>query len=192
MEPELNIKIPFLIITCGLTGTGKSTIIKEVAQRRGFTYLASDEIRKQLAGISPREHRYEKFDKGIYSKEFTKKTYLALIEEGKKQITQGKSAILDACFPKKWQRKKAEEGAKEVNAGFLCIEFICTEEEVKSRLEERFDTREGISDGRWEIYGSQKESFEVVDDFSLKHHLVIDTSEPVEDSVEKIIERLDS
>jgi predicted kinase len=192
MEPELEHKIPFLIITCGLTGTGKSTIIKDVAMQKDIIILASDYIRKKLAGISPEEHRYEDFDKGIYSKEFTEETYLAMIKEGKNHLKGGKSVVLDACFPKKWQRQKAFETARETNADFICIEFICPEANVKSRLAKRFDSKKGISNGRWEIYVSQKESFEGVDEFSSKHHLIIDTSEPVKASVKKIIERLDS
>jgi predicted kinase len=187
-----NKAVPYLIITCGLTGTGKSTIINEVAKERGFTLLTSDIIRKQLVGISPEEHRYEEFDKGIYSKEFTERTYLHMIEEGKRFLLNGKSVVLDACFPKKWQRQKAFDAAKEVNARFLCIEFICPEELVKERLQRRFDSKKGISDGRWEIYIAQKVTFEKIDDFNSSFHLVINTSKPVEDSKRKIIKKLDS
>ena len=182
----------FMIITCGLTGTGKSTIMNEIAGEKGFTVFASDRIRKGLVGISPEEHRYEEFDEGIYSKEFTKRTYLQMIEEGIKLLIQGKSVVLDACFPKRWQREKAFEAAKEMNAEFLCIEFICPEQEIKKRLTKRFESKEGISDGRWEIYLSQKASFEAVDEFSLEHHLVVDTSEPLQESINKIKKRLES
>lgn len=183
---------PYLIITCGLTGTGKSTIMNEIAKDKGFMVLASDRIRKQLVGISPEEHRYEKFDEGIYSKEFTERTYLRMIEEGKKPLMQGKSVVLDACFPKKWQRQKAFESAKEAQAKFLCIEFTCPEEEAKRRLTKRFDSKEGISDGRWEIYLAQKESFEMVDEFSPEFHIVVDTSGSKEESVNIILKRLEA
>jgi predicted kinase len=178
---------PYLIITCGLTGTGKSTIINEVTKEIGFTILASDRVRKQLVGISPEEHRYEEFDQGIYSKELTEKTYLHMIEEGKILLLDGKSVVLDACFPKKWQRQKAFDAAKEVDAQFLCIEFICPEEVIKCRLAERFDSKEGVSDGRWEIYVAQKETFEEVDEFTPEFHLVVDTSEPKEESIKRIL-----
>jgi predicted kinase len=183
---------PYLIITCGLTGTGKSTIINEVVKEMAFTILASDRVRKQLVGISPEEHKYEEFDEGIYSKELTEKTYLRMIEEGKKIILEGQSVVLDACFPKKWQRQKAFDAAKEANAQFLCIEFICPEEVVRKRLERRLDSKEGISDGRWEIYCAQKETFDKIDDLTPNFHFVIDSSKPIEDSKRKIIERLES
>ena len=90
------------------------------------------------------------------------------------------------------QREKAFETAKEAKARFLCIEFICPEHEVKNRLTKRFESKEGISDGRWEIYLSQKESFEAVEEFSLENHLVVDTSEPLQESIKKIKKRLES
>ncbi len=182
---------PYMIIACGLTGTGKSTILNEVSNKTGITILTSDKMRKELAGISPDEHRYVAFDSDIYSSEFTKKTYLYMIDEGKKILQKGESVILDACFPRKWQREKAKEAAKEARIKFLCIEFTCPEDEVKKRLAERFDSKEGISDGRWEIYLGQKRSFEDVDEFISEEHLVVDTSEPKKKIIKEIMDRLD-
>lgn len=187
----MNRASPYLIITCGLTGSGKSTIMNEVADKKEFTILTSDKIRKQLVGIQPKEHRYEKFDEGIYSEETTKRTYLHMIEEGKKLLLQGNSVVLDACFPKKWQRQKAFESAKEAKAGFLCIEFTCSEKEVRSRLTKRFDSKEGISDGRWEIYVAQKESFEEVNEFAPEFYFVVNTCGPKEESIKRILKWLE-
>ena len=168
-------KKPVMTITCGLTGTGKSTIINEVAKRTGITVLTSDRIRKELVGIKPEEHRYEAFDSGIYSKEFTEKTYIHMLEQGKRMLEQGKSVILDACFPKSEQRAMARRAAEEVGARFLCIEVTAPEEEIKHRLDVRVEGGEGISDGRWEIYLGQKKSFEDIDDrfeFLVDHSLI--------------------
>lgn len=184
-------KKPKLIIACGLTGTGKSTIMKEVAEKKGITLLASDVMRKKLAGIHPEEHRYVEFDSGIYSKEFSEKTYLQMIEEGKKLLMIGESVILDACFPKRWQRMKALDAVKEAKAELLCIEFVCPEEEIKERLARRFESKEGASDGRWEIYISQKASFEEVNELPSESHLIIYTSKPKEESIKRIIEELE-
>ncbi|UCG69567.1 MAG: AAA family ATPase [Thermoplasmata archaeon] len=188
----MNSSQPHMIMACGLTGTGKSTILNEIAKQKGITILTSDKMRKELAGISPDEHRYVAFDSDIYSKEFTEKTYLHLIDEGKKVLLSGQSVILDACFPKKWQRDSAKSAAEDVNAKFLCVEFTCPEDVVKVRLAERYDSKEGVSDGRWEIYIGQKEGFEKVDEFDPEYHMVVDTSEPKEKIIKIIIERLDA
>jgi predicted kinase len=179
-----------MIITCGLTGTGKSTIINAVAERTGFSVLTSDRVRKELVGIEPEEHRYEAFNAGIYSKESTDRTYAHMIEQGKKRLLSGESVILDACFPKSGQRGMARKAAREARAGFLCIEFTAPVDEVKNRLDTREADGGGVSDGRWEIYLGQKESFEAVDEFDDHEFLFIDTAEAVEESVRKIPRRL--
>ncbi len=184
-------KKPVMLITCGLTGTGKSTIINKVAEKTGFPVLTSDRIRKQLVGIRPEEHRYETFDSGIYSKEFTEKTYIHMIEQGKEKLMEGESVILDACFPKTWQRERARRAAAEANARFLCIEFTAPEEEVRHRLDARVENGGGISDGRWEIYLGQKESFEEIDEFEAEEYILIDTSEAKDDCVQKIWEKME-
>jgi predicted kinase len=185
-------KKPVIIITCGLTGTGKSTIINEVAERTGFTVLTSDRMRKELVGIRPEEHRYEAFDSGIYSKEFTERTYSHMIEQGKKKLMEGESVILDACFPKTQQREMARRAGEEAGAGFLCIEFTAPEDEIRHRLDARVESGGGISDGRWEIYLGQKESYEDIDEFNNEEYLIINTVGPKEDSVQKILDKLES
>ena len=147
---------PAMLIACGLTGTGKSTILNDVAKKMGIEILTSDRMRKELAQIPPGEHRYVPFDSDIYSAGFTEKTYLFMIEEGKKLLLEGKSVILDACFPKRWQRQKARESAESVQARFLCIEFTAPEAEVRRRLEKRYEAGKDVSDGRWEIFLAQK------------------------------------
>jgi predicted kinase len=184
-------KKPVMIITCGLTGTGKSTIINEVAEKADITVLTSDRIRKELVGIKPEEHRYEAFDAGIYSKEFTEKTYVHMIEQGKRVLEQGKSVILDACFPKSQQREMAHKAAAEAGAGFLCIEVTAPEDEIKNRLDARLKDGGGVSDGRWEIYLSQKNSFEDINEFVDDEYLLIDTAGNNKDCVQKILDKLD-
>lgn len=185
-------KKPVMIITCGLTGTGKSTIINEVGEKTGLTVLTSDRIRKELVGIKPEEHRYEAFDSGIYSKEFTEKTYIHMIEQGKSMLEEGKSVILDACFPKSQQRTMARRAAEEAGAGFLCIEVTAPEDEIKHRLDTRVEDGGGISDGRWEIYLGQKKNFEDIEEFEDDEYLLIDTAGNSKDCVQKILDKLES
>lgn len=185
-------KNPKLIITCGLMGTGKSTIAKEFAKIKGILIISSDFVRKELAGISSSQHKYEDFDKGIYSQSFSKKTYQSLNTRAREILIGGNSVILDACFSKKWQREKAYEVAKEVDANFLCIEFVCSDKEIKKRLTKRLKSKEGVSDGRWAIFPEQKASFENILEFSDEEHFIVDTSYPIDECVESIIKKVEN
>ncbi|MGA8567349.1 MAG: AAA family ATPase, partial [Candidatus Binataceae bacterium] len=70
---------PALIVVCGLSGSGKSTVAGRLADRLGFEWLRSDEVRKRVAGVAPAERLSESYAAGAYSREFTEKTYAALL-----------------------------------------------------------------------------------------------------------------
>ena len=46
---------PAMVVVCGLSGSGKSTVARRLADRLGFEWLRSDEIRKRVARVAPTE-----------------------------------------------------------------------------------------------------------------------------------------
>ena len=46
---------PSLIIVCGLSGSGKSTVARMLQYRKGFKAINSDRVRKRLASVAPHE-----------------------------------------------------------------------------------------------------------------------------------------
>jgi predicted kinase len=180
---------PTLFITAGLVGCGKSSFSQALAARLGLVVISSDVTRKRLAGIPPTEHRYEDFDSGIYSPEFGLKTYAAMFKEAESILTEGYPVILDASFIKPDMRQEAVRLAKKTGADFLAIECSLAEEKVKERLQHRLKEA-SPSDGRWEIYPRQKKEFEPLLDIAPSNYAIIDTSEPVEANIEKVIDRV--
>jgi hypothetical protein len=170
-------------------GTGKSTVAQALAQREGWKAISSDATRKSLAGVSLTEHRFEEFDRSIYSPEFSRKTYAHMFDEAREILSQGQSVIIDASFKKKEERERVSRLAWEANARFLAVECVLDEETVKSRLERRLE--EGsISDGRWEIFERQKRDFDEITEIPPKNYLVVDTSRPVEELLSSVMERM--
>lgn len=163
-----------LLIISGLPGTGKSYLADKIAGKLCLKVLRTDEIRKELAGISREEHKYEKFKKGIYSKEMNERTYREMFNRTKKFLKEGKSCILDATFSMRKDRKMAEKIAREAGAVFLIIECICPEEIVIERMKKRIK-KGTISDATIGIYQRMKEQFEQIRDD--EPHLTVDTSQ---------------
>jgi predicted kinase len=173
----------------GLVGTGKSTLAQALAKRLGLVVIASDVTRKQLVGIPVTEHRFEGFDSGIYSVELSRKTYDKMFSSAGAILREGGSVVLDASFIKAEERLEAKKLAEETGADFFIIECTLDEESIKKRLERR--RKEGsISDGRWEIYGPQKEAFEPVVEAAPPKHAIIDTSKPLADNLRKILDKV--
>jgi len=178
---------PVLFITTGLVGTGKTFLAQALAKRLGLVVISSDVTRKKLASIPITEHRFEEFDSGIYSPEFSRKTYDKMFSEAKLVLDDRGSVILDASFIKAEERLKAKELAREIGADFFIIECTLDEESIKQRLVQR--PEEGsISDGRWEIYPPQKRAFEPVVEVPPQKHAIIDTSKPVAENIRQILE----
>jgi aminoglycoside phosphotransferase family enzyme/predicted kinase len=180
---------PMLFITVGLVGTGKTFLAQALAKRLGLAVISSDVARKQLAGIPVTEHRFEEFDSGIYSAEFSTKTYNKMFSEAKHILSGGGSAILDASFIKAEERLKAKRLAEEMNTDFFILECTLDEESIKQRLAQRLE-QGSASDGRWEIYQPQKTAFEPVVEALPKNHVIIDSSKPVEENIRQILDKV--
>ena len=180
---------PILLITSGLVGTGKTALAQALAKRLGLVVIASDITRKQLASIPITEHRFEEFDTGIYSAEFSQKTYDTMFAKAKHVLTKGGSVIIDASFIKAKERLRAKELAEEVNADFFILECVLDEESIKQHLAERLE-QGSISDGRWEIYEPQKRQFERIVEVPPQNYVIIDTSQPIDRSLRQILDRI--
>ncbi|MFW6151187.1 MAG: AAA family ATPase, partial [Chloroflexota bacterium] len=190
---------PLLIITSGLIGTGKSTVAGSVAGRLGCGIISSDVTRKQLAGVPLTEHRYEGFQGGIYSEDFSRRTYEAMLTQARDRLARGDCVILDASFSKRQQRARARQLAREQGCSFLLLECVLPEQEIKRRLERR-TSQETVSDARWDLFASQKAQYEPVTEttphkpthptpvtgIAPEEHLILDTSRPAESLAETV------
>jgi aminoglycoside phosphotransferase family enzyme/predicted kinase len=181
---------PALFITCGLVGTGKSTIARALSEALGWERLNSDILRKELAHLAPGEHRYEKFHQGIYSPDFSRKTYRTLLERARSNLIAGISVIIDASFKKEIDRQEAWALAAQAHADFLVMECRVDEEEVKRRLARRPTDGSEPSDGRWELFGDQREDFESVEGMGPDFHLLLNTQASVEECFGVIFQHL--
>jgi len=176
---------PTLIIMAGLVGTGKSAVAVSLGEAIGAPVVRSDEVRKRLAGILPDEHRYEDYENGIYSEEFTNKTYSELLKEASEVLGGGRSIILDASYKSRASRERAAALAREKGARFFIVECVCEEEVVRARLKKRMGEKE-VSDGRWETYERQKHGFEQITE-NEGRLIRIDSARPVEENMELIL-----
>jgi hypothetical protein len=182
-------KKPLIIIVTGLIGTGKTTLAETAGKGLGCQVISSDVIRKQLANVPLTERHYVKFDGGIYSPEFTQKTYDELFRRAKDLAQKGQSVILDASFKKKRDRLAAFDLAGQSGADFLAIECVTDEATIKARLEKR-QSEGAVSDGRWEIFPDIKKEFDSVDELPEKNHLALDTTRLSGNTISSILEKV--
>jgi predicted kinase len=174
---------PFVVLVCGLTGSGKSTVARELADRIGEPVINSDVVRKQMASKSGQQ--MGPLNEGIYSQAMTEKTYAKMISEAEKQLVEGRGVILDATFSRRGQRKPVFDLAKRYRAHVVIIHCSAPPATIEQRLKERAAAGTDISDGRWEIYLAQKAVAEPLDEIPLGQRLELNTDAPVEDLADR-------
>jgi hypothetical protein len=165
-----------VIVVCGAAGTGKSTLARALGERLGIDVISSDAVRKRLAGVSPTARMRATYGAGIYTEEFTRRTYEALIAEARKRLAEGRAIILDATFRHPAERRPVVEMATHAGAPFLFVECRVHDAEVLRRLRKR-DQRPGeVSDATADIYVRQRDDFVRLDEIPERRRLVADTS----------------
>jgi len=181
---------PSLFMVTGLMGTGKSYVSRELARRWDLEYISSDVTRKELAGVLPHEHRYEAYGYGIYSSEFSRRTYQEMVHRAHEHLGRGRSVVLDASFRAASTRREALDVARKVGADAWIVECVADETELRFRLERRLHEEASASDGRWELLRQQKEEWEPVSEVPESRHIRLDTSGPPGETMRRLLEEI--
>jgi len=154
-----------------------------------FPAYNTDRIRKELAGLQATERRTDGLQQGIYTPEFTKKTYREILIRAEQDLQQGAiGVVLDGSYSKREDRNNVVILAEKQNADALFILCACSDQEVKHRLELRAEDPSAVSDGRWEIFIRQKEIFEFPNELNDNQVLQLDT----EDDPQRLLIRLEN
>ncbi len=164
----------------GMVASGKSTLARSFAARRDMPYYNTDRVRKELAGLAPTSRRPDGINQGIYTKELTRQTYQAMLDQARRDLLDGRrGVVLDGSYHHRQERERVRQMAEEIGVGRVFIQCVCGDEEVKRRLEKRSRDPEAVSDGRWEIFQVQKKTFEPPKELSPAELVVLDTGKEV-------------
>lgn len=141
---------PCLLLIGGLPASGKSTLARGL-EAHGFTWIRSDAVRKELAGLQPEDSARDELDAGIYTAEWTQRTYDACLERAREALFAGLRVVVDASFQRDADRLRFFELARAW--GLRCGFLVChvDAEATRARLERR--RAEGdASDADWAVY----------------------------------------
>lgn len=172
-------RAPALVVMSGLSGTGKSTLAREVGARLGAPIVASDVIRKRMAGVAPTERA----PTGAYTHARTRAVYRALYRRARERLGAGRDVILDATFLLASMRDEARTLADEAGAKFVLVETVLPGPDVRRRLDARAAAGGSVSDATWAIYQQQRREFEAIEE----PHVVVDMRRPVGHGVAAVL-----
>ncbi len=185
MPPE-----PMIYAFCGLIAGGKSYLAAAWAECHGLAHHNSDALRKELAGVAVSSHDNGGLDAGIYTPEFTRRTYAALLDCAAADLDRGRPTVLDASYLSGAERQRLLQLAERYDAGVYFIFCSCDDREVKRRLAERALDVDAVSDGTWEIYQSQKKRFVKPDEPGANGFLYLDTEAKLADLLVELDNKL--
>ncbi len=133
----------------GLSGSGKSTTARWVAQQWGAVQLRSDAIRKHLGGIALDQSG----SPDLYSPAMTQKTYDRLLSLGLLLASQGYRVILDAKYDRTALRQPAIVQAQAADIPLTILH--CTA--PMAVLRDRVQARSGdVSDATIDVLSQQQ------------------------------------
>ena len=146
---------PCLILVGGLPGTGKSTLARVLARQASFDVIRSDLVRKELAGATggsdPRDGdgNPETFEQGIYTPDWTDRTYAECLRRAEDLLFQGKRVLIDASFREEKKRQTFLALAARMGVPGACLVCEAGPDVVEARLRSR---QNDASDADWSIF----------------------------------------
>lgn len=162
-----------LILMSGLSGSGKSTVARQLARKLRAIHLRSDAVRKHLGGIPLSERGGEE----LYTAEMTHKTYARLLSLGIMLATQGYPVILDAKYDRQQLRQAAIAAAESEQLPLQILHCTAPIELLQERLQNR---RGDIADATADLLSAQQAAAEPFTQIEQSYVKTIDTSQPDE------------
>ncbi len=127
-----------LIIFSGLPGSGKSTLAAKLAPIINATYLRIDTIEQGLRDVCDIE-------------QIDGKGYRMAYRIAQENLVVGNTVIADSVNPWKLTRDEWNQVARDVEARFINIEIVCSDErEHRKRVEGRSSPVPGLKMPTWE------------------------------------------
>jgi hypothetical protein len=178
-----------LIITHGVSGTGKSWYARRLAVSQGAIQIRSDVERKRLYGYPMNADTGSGIRTGIYSAEAGMKTYARLAELATYVIEGGFTAVVDAAFLKYAERDRFRELAARLGVSFVLLSFTADENTLRDRIRVRQAAGTDPSEAGMEVLQSQLRSQEPLQSDEQEYAILVEASEnpPIADIINRVV-----
>jgi aminoglycoside phosphotransferase family enzyme/predicted kinase len=163
-----------LIITHGLSGSGKTWYSQSLLENFGAIRLRSDVERKRLYGLASHARSGSAIDSGIYTAEAGRRTYARLAELARTILRAGHAVIVDAAFLKRHQRDQLRVVADQLRVPFVILDVQAPESILRTRLHRRARQEHEVSEADLAVLDHQLASHEPLTADEQRHVLVVD------------------
>lgn len=124
---------PRLLITHGVSGSGKSTVAGQLLAAAGAIRIRSDVERKRLFGLSALQRSADQA-LDIYTPEATRRTFDRLAECARSALQAGYPVIVDAAFLRRAERQTFRALAARLRVPFAILDCRAGEAQLRRRV----------------------------------------------------------
>lgn len=181
---------PLLVITHGLSGSGKTTVTNELIGRLPAIRIRSDVVRKRLHAMAPQERSGSPVGGGLYSDHASEATYAELRSCAEAALCGGINVIVDAACLRRSQRDGFATIASRQDADFAIVDVTASASVLRQRVAERYASRTDASEADIAVLEHQLEIDEPVDGNEQHAYIRVDTGGRIDaDALAQQIER---
>ena len=171
---------PRLLITHGVSGSGKTTVTSALLEAADLVRIRSDVERKRLAGLSSESRSGSTVDGGLYTPGATRRTYEQLRAEAEAVLGAGYSVVLDATFLDRTERDACRALASAQGAAFRILAFRADPATLRNRIITREREKRDASEADLPVLEQQFGRDTELREDELQDAVVIDTSQSLD------------
>ena len=179
---------PCLLINHGLSGSGKSFASRMILEKFPAIQIRSDVERKRLFQVPWGKVGSDVIEKGIYTPEATRRTYLQLVKIAKGLLTAGYSVFVDAANLKQQQRQLFIDLANSLTTPFLIIDYQASVDTLRRRIRKRAQQRDDVSDATLAVLAHQLATVEPFSNAEQPFVIKVDTDQAI--AVDHIVDQI--
>ena len=151
---------PTLVITHGVSASGKSSRAQGLVLSAGMIHLRADFERRRIAGLPLHARSNSQPGAGLYSEAHNRATYDRLASAAVSALLAGQSVVVDATFLRRAQRQRFRALARVCGAAFQIMACDAPEAVLRERLRRRSAAARDPSEATEEVLMMQLASRE--------------------------------
>lgn len=169
---------PRLLITHGVSGSGKSFVAGQLLEQAGAIRLRADVVRKRLFGLGPGAASSTHVTGGIYDAQTTEATYARLRKLAQVALEAGWPVIVDATFLQPDDRARFHALAQQLSLPFHILHCEAPEAVLRARIAARRAQGHDASEADLAVLTAQLAQAQPLLDSECAHTLVVDAARP--------------
>lgn len=156
---------PVLLVTSGVSGSGKSTVAADLVGALSAVRIRSDVERKRLAGMRSTDRPDDDAaTEALYGEAQTRRVYERLATLAGVGLAAGANVVVDAACTRRWQRAALAAAAEARRVPMVWIAFDLPAEAAMARVEARLAHGGDPSDASADVVRAQVAAMEPIGD----------------------------